>query len=165
MNKPGHSITILHSALCIAAVAVQTANAATVYLTANDTHENSSFTNPAPWSVYGVPSPENDYVVNDGHQMCPPRWYSAESPSVFNGHSLTIGEVGGTGGSLVCFPFAAGATVTFDNEGIVFANGTFCDHPAPSRSSRHIRTSRARRSADRRSSPRRNGWSPLRRLR
>ena len=127
MNKPGHSFTILHSALCIAAVAVQTASAATIYLTANDTHENSSFTNPAPWSVYGVPSSDNDYVVGDGRQICPPRWYSADSPSVFNGHSLTIGEVGGTGGTLVCFPFAAGATVTFANEGIVFANGTFCD--------------------------------------
>ena len=127
MNKSKHTFGILHSALCIAAVAAQTASAATVYLTANDTHENSSFTNPAPWSVYGVPSSDNDYVVKDGHQMCPPRWYSAESPSVFNGHSLTIGEVGGTGGSLVCFPFAAGATVTFDNEGIFLANGTLCD--------------------------------------
>ena len=116
----------MFTAIC-AALAATVASAATAYLTANDTHENSSFTNPAPWSVYGVPSSDNDYVVKDGHQMCPPRWYSAESPSVFNGHSLTIGEVGGTGGSLVCFPFAAGATVTFDNDGIVFANGTFCD--------------------------------------
>ena len=127
MIKSNHPLHILYSAMCIAAVSVQTAKAATVYLTANDTHENSSFTNPAPWSVYGVPSSDNDYVVKDGHQMCPPRWYSAESPSVFNGRSLTIGEVGGTDGTLVCFPFAAGATVTFDNEGIVFANGTFCD--------------------------------------
>ena len=70
----------MFTAIC-AALAATVASAATVYLTANDTHENSSFTNPAPWSVYGVPSSDNDYVVKDGHQMCPPRWYSAESPS------------------------------------------------------------------------------------
>lgn len=127
MNKPGHSFGILHSAFCIAAVAAQTAGAATAYLTVGDTHENSSFTNPAPWSVYGVPSPDNDYVVNNGLVICPPRWYSTASPSVFNGHSLTLGEVGGTGGTLACFPFAVGATVTFANDGVVFANGTFCN--------------------------------------
>ena len=127
MNKPKRPLYTLHAALCIAVFAAQAANAATAYLTANDTYEISSFTNPAPWSVYGVPSPDNDYVVKDGHVICPPMWYSSESPSVFNGHSLRIGEVGGTDGTLACFPAAAGATVTFANDGIILANGTLCN--------------------------------------
>ena len=105
------------------AFAAQTASAATAYLTVNDTYENSSFTNPAPWSVYGVPSSDNDYVVKDGHVMSPPM----SSSAVFNGNSLRIGEVGGTEGLLACYPTAADATVTFANDGIVFANGTFCN--------------------------------------
>ena len=109
-------------AVC-AAFAATVASAATAYLTVNDTYENSSFTNPAPWSVYGVPSSDNDYVVKDGHVMSPPM----SSSAVFNGNSLRLGEVGGTEGLLACYPTAANATVTFANDGIVFANGTFCN--------------------------------------
>ena len=112
----------MFTAVC-AAFAATVASAATAYLTANDTYENSSFTNPAPWSVYGVPSSDNDYVVKDGHVMSPPM----SSSAVFNGNLLRIGEVGGTDGLLACYPTAADATVTFANDGIVFANGTFCN--------------------------------------
>ena len=110
------------TAIC-AALAATAASAATAYLTVNDTYENSSFTNPVSWSVYGVPSSDNDYVVKDGHVMSPPR----SSSAVFNGNSLRIGEVGGTEGLLACYPTTADATVTFANDGIVFANGTFCN--------------------------------------
>ena len=112
----------MFTAMC-AALAATVASAATAYLTVNDTYENSSFTNPAPWSVYGVPSSDNDYVVKDGHVMSPPM----SSSAVFNGNSLRIGEVGGTEGLLACYPTTADATVTFANDGIVFANGTFCN--------------------------------------
>ena len=112
----------MFTAIC-AALAATVASAATAYLTVNDTYENSSFTNPAPWSVYGVPSSDNDYVVKDGHVMSPPM----SSSAVFNGNSLRLGEVGGTEGLLACYPTAADATVTFANDGIVFANGTFCN--------------------------------------
>lgn len=112
----------MFTAIC-AALAATVASAATAYLTVNDTYENSSFTNPAPWSVYGVPSSDNDYVVKDGHVMSPPM----SSSAVFNGNSLRIGEVGGTEGLLACYPTTADATVTFANDGIVFANGTFCN--------------------------------------
>ena len=112
----------MFTAIC-AALAATVASAATAYLTVNDTYENSSFTNPVSWSVYGVPSSDNDYVVKDGHVMSPPM----SSSAVFNGNSLRLGEVGGTEGLLACYPTAADATVTFANDGIVFANGTFCN--------------------------------------
>ena len=112
----------MFTAIC-AVLAATVSRAATAYLMVNDTYENSSFTNPAPWSVYGVPSSDNDYVVKDGHVMSPPM----SSSAVFNGNSLRLGEVGGTEGLLACYPTAADATVTFANDGIVFANGTFCN--------------------------------------
>ena len=75
----------MFTAIC-AALAATVASAATAYLTVNDTYENSSFTNPVSWSVYGVPSSDNDYVVKDGHVMSPPM----SSSAVFNGNSLRV---------------------------------------------------------------------------
>ena len=96
------------------------------YLKATDTSQNSAFTNGASWTIVGVPNKDVDYVVRDGLMIMTPRWYNSDSPSVFNGRTLTLGEPGSEG-HLACFPFAKGASVTFGNEGLVLCRGSFCN--------------------------------------
>ncbi len=102
MNKPGHSFGILHSALCIAAVAAQTASTVKAYTTSitdttgyvvQDTSDLSSGGGQSS-IIYGhhfpggAPVAGKDYLVNNELTTRSPAVNNADN--TFNGDSLTL---------------------------------------------------------------------------
>lgn len=100
-----------------------TASGATLTLTTSD--DSSSKSSFDTWDVSGggteSPSPDNDYVVNNG------KYIRVLYNRTFGGNSLSFGEVGGSAGALIIQrrDANAGHNVGFGNNGAILNRGYF----------------------------------------
>lgn len=105
----------LASAAFVAYLLSVTANGATIYQTTGDGGSKSSLTNwdASSTSPKGTPTSGNDYVSEKVVRTLD------KQDTAFNGKSLRLGTVGGGEGTYVPY----NGTVTFNNNGLILANG------------------------------------------